>query len=35
MYVSRMGDVNEVFYEEIETPEADGKNVLVKIHAVA
>lgn len=35
MYVSRMGDINEVFYEEIETPEADGKNVLVKIHAVA
>ena len=35
MFVSRMGDVNQVFYEEIEKPEADGKNVLVKIHSVA
>lgn len=34
MYVSRMGDVNEVFYEEIETPEACGEKCLVKIHAV-
>jgi len=30
-----MGKAGEVFYEEAETPEADGKNVLVKIHAVA
>lgn len=35
MYVSRMGKPGEILYEEIETPVADGKNVLVKIHAVA
>jgi len=35
MYVSRMGKPGEIFYEEVKTPEADGKNVLVKIHAVA
>lgn len=35
MYVSRMGKAGEIFYEEVPTPEADGKNVLVEIHAVA
>lgn len=35
MHVSRMGKPGEIFYEEVPTPEADGKNVLVRIHAVA
>lgn len=35
MFVSRMGNIGEIFYEEIDTPVADGKNVLVEIHKVA